>query len=332
MLFRFLATTAAVVLLAAPSTLAGGRNPASVGIFPVHRSGPGYLSVVSLTNINTNPAFETLVHYEYVNIVPNQVNKFLPLACIVFDRIELLTPADTFSTLTRCHNPTFGDQAGYLVVSAQDPNSFNVPWSFNNLVGSELVFNASGASYSLNMISIVSPIMPGLPTDMNGNGRLDFNTVEYEALPDKLYIDSYLAVVDSHLVLGNLTGGTNAINTVLFSVWNDNEFPLSATVQFKCWFDCPLDQVSPLFTQAFLANNTPDDPAELDLNCDGTNDFETGWAIIESIDVSEPGGTFIDSDGAMFGAITAGGGTGIPGGHNLWESIETQANGVFLEP
>ena len=49
MLFRFLATTAAVVLLAAPTTLANGRNPGSVGIFPIHQSGPASLTIVSLT-------------------------------------------------------------------------------------------------------------------------------------------------------------------------------------------------------------------------------------------------------------------------------------------
>ena len=57
----------------------------------------------------------------------------------------------------------------------------------------------------------------------------------------------------SELALINLTGGPLDINTVYFSVWNDNEFAMSATRPFNCWFNCPLAQISPLFTQAFLA-------------------------------------------------------------------------------
>jgi hypothetical protein len=61
-------------------------------------------------------------------------------------------------------------------------------------------------------------------------------------------------------------------------------------------------------------------------------DLETGWARIDSINVSNAGGGFIAADGALLGSITAGPLKAINGGHLLWESTATQTNGSFLEP
>jgi hypothetical protein len=284
-------------LVPVAATGPGGRHPGSVGVFTVHRSGAQpedggtFFTILSVTNTATDPATpadpggSTNVRYEYVNVVPDPADPFVPLACSTFDRVEFLTPADTLSVLTSCHNATApGGQQGYVVVSAEDPSLFGTPWSHNHLVGSELVVTGSGGMYSLNMVSLPSPVADGDPTDLPDvagnppNGRLDFNGVEYAALPDELLIDSFVALAGSQLALLNLTGGAKAVNTVKLTVWNDDEFPLSATRAFACWFDQPLVAVSPLFSEGFLANNTPNDPQELDVNCDGLGDFETGWA------------------------------------------------------
>jgi hypothetical protein len=277
------------------------------------------------------------VHYEYVNVTPSPTEgPFLPQACTIFDRVEFLTPADTLSVLTNCHNAAApGGQQGYLMVSAQDPSVFDTDWSHNDLIGSELVVNSSGGMYEVAMVSFASPIDDGEPTDLPdsssgvSNGNLDFNGLEYAALPDQVYIDSFIAFAGSHLTLANFTGGLSARNTLQISAWNDNEFPLSATRVFACWFDQPLQVVSPLFTNAFLSQNTPDDPGELDVDCNGTGDIETAWARIDSLGVSYPFGGQIATDGAVLGAVTAGPASMINGGTLLWESPQTQANGSF---
>jgi hypothetical protein len=69
-----------------------------------------------------------------------------------------------------------------------------------------------------------------------------------------------------------------------------------------------------LFTQNFLAS-TPDDPNELDLNCDGQNDFETGWIRIEALVAN---GTFGSTpDPPILGAVVGGPFT-LEGGRLLW--------------
>ncbi len=323
--------------------LAGGREPGSLLVFPIHRSGttasvvPGaaaFFSVLSVTNTNLQPATilslggSTNVHFNYVNVDRNYANQFRPYGCFIFDRVEALTPADTVSVLTSCHNATFGSQEGYVVVYAENPSLFQTAWSHNHLLGDELVVASSGITYSMEAVALKSPVAAGQATDLNTNGMRDFDGAEYEQLPDRLYISSFLAIAESALTLINFTGTDHDVNRVLFSVWNDYEFPLSATIEFNCWFEARLSSISTLFTDSFLSS-TPNDPSTLDLSCDGVDDVETGWAIIQSLGVRNAGGTLIAADGAMLGAITTGVGGVINGGRLLGESVAKQANGAF---
>lgn len=323
--------------------MAGGREPGSLLIFPIHRSGsqasvtPGgqaFFTVLSVTNTNLQPATilslggSTNVHFNYVNVNRNPFNQFRPYGCYVFDRVEALTPADTMSVLTGCHNATFGSQEGYVVVYAENPALFQTPWSHNHLLGSELVVSSSGIVYSLDAIALKSPVAAGQATDLNNDTARNFDGAEYEQLSDKLYISSFIAIADSALTLINFTGTDQDVNRILFSVWNDYEFPLSATLDFNCWFEARLSSCSTLFTDSFLSL-TPNDPHDLDLNCDGGDDIETGWAIIQSLGVRNAGGVLISPDGALAGAITTGVGTAIAGGRLLGESVAKQANGSF---
>lgn len=321
----------ASITLAATS-LAGGRNPGSALIYPIHRSGQGNFTVLSVTNTNLLPATQTSlggttnVMFEYLNTIPNPADPQLPLGCFVTDRVEQLTPADTLSVLTTCHNAA--SAAGYVVVTAQNPNLFKTAWSWNYLIGTEMVLTPLGGSYTISAIPFTSPLAEKAATDLDNDIELDFNGAEYEALPDVLYIPNFIAAAGSSLTLLNLTGGTQHTATIHFDIWNDNEFPMSSTKMFRCWFEQPLTNVSPVFSEAFLANNTPDDPSELDINCDNVGDLETGWARIDGLYASSSAESIPDP--ALLGAITGGPIGNINGGDLLWESTERQTNGDFL--
>lgn len=326
--YRSLLALALTSFALAPAATAGGRNPGSLLVYPVHRSGGMFFTIACVTNTNINPSSGgTNAHFEYVNITLGD-DAFHPRNCVVFDRVEFLTPADTLCVLTTCHNATFNSQEGYLVVTAEDPRQFNYPWSYNYLVGSELVISGSGVTYQMNAIPFKSSRDERTRTDVDWDGDKEFDGNEYEGIPDRLIVDSFIALMGSQIALINMTGSDKDINTLLFSVWNDNELPLSTTHEFNCWFDQPLRLVSPLFSDAFL-KGLPNAGSELDVTCDGVGEFETGWAIIDSIDVSTQGGSYVSSDGAILGSITAGPATGIAGGHLLWESEAKQFNGKF---
>ena len=177
-----------------------------------------------------------LAHFQYFNVVKNPANAFQPLNCVDFDTTQYLTPADTFVCLTSCHNATTAEgQEGYVVVKATDPSKFNVAWDFDYLVGSEIVINASGATYGLNAIPYCSHVGFKNPTDVSPkNGLCDLDGTEYEQGEDVLIIPSFVALLESQLCLVNLTGDARDLNTVYFSIWNDMEIPLSATLVFNC--------------------------------------------------------------------------------------------------
>ena len=333
----------------APDAIADGRNPGSLLVYPVHRSGgienTLAFTIVCVTNteyrmLQTPGSFggSTTAHFQYFNVVANtsgvQDAEFFPLNCVEFNAREFLTPADTVCVLTSCHNQVPGGNLvteGYLVVKAENPAFFGQAWSFNYLIGSEIVINAQGAIYGLNAIPFSSPQRFQSATDVNFNGRCELDGREYEAAPDQLYIPSFLAVNESQLALVNLTGDARDINTVFISAWNDMEVPLSATRPFNCWFDEPLTKVAPFFDPVKLALQA-NDPTELDIDCDNDDDFETGWAILDSIDVSTGAGFPVDSDGVLLGSITAGAGTALGSGDLLWESVALQSNGVVFTP
>ncbi|MCA8941334.1 MAG: hypothetical protein KDB80_02135 [Planctomycetes bacterium] len=339
-----LATAALAVVSLAPDVLADGRKPGSALFFPVHRSGGAWFTVLNVSNTATDPATPTSfgggtnAHFEYVNVQPNPnaainpLDKFMPVGCTIFDRVEYLTPADQISVLTTCHNAFGGSgQEGYVVVSAEDPGRpMGGSWSHNFLIGSEIVMSAGGVTYMINAIAVGTFHLPTVPINASPlPGHLQFDDVFYNKLPDYLMSD-FIGVANSQLALINLTGGPNIENTVFFEVYNDNELPLSATLRFRCWFDCPLSSVSPLFTEANLAN-FPNDPQELDIDCDGAGDLETGWFRIRSTGTWYPGGQQHSADGVILGSITAGHGS-VRGGHLLWESEAQQDNGTFRLP
>ncbi|MCA8941584.1 MAG: hypothetical protein KDB80_03410 [Planctomycetes bacterium] len=332
--FLLAASLAALAISpAATAQCAEARKPGSVLIYAGHNSAPQSFTIISVTNSNQSPQTPTAfggsvrVHFEYVNTVFNAQNPFCPHDCVVFDRHEFLTPADTMSVLTACHNATSpGVDTGYVVLSAQDPSGFDIDICHDYLLGSMMTFNASGMFYSLNAIPVQCAAGPdGTPTDINGNGQLDFDGVEYLCLADQVMIESFIAVPRTRLCLINLTGTCQDINQLYFSIYNDNEFPLSATLDFKIWFDRPLNEVSPAFEGSFLAN-VPNDPEELDVFCNGNGLLETGWVSIQSVGVVTAGGQQIAPDGVVVGCITS----GIGGDALLWSTTVPQNNGTFI--
>ncbi|MCA8943628.1 MAG: hypothetical protein KDB80_13775, partial [Planctomycetes bacterium] len=274
-----------------------------------------------VTNTNATPMTPTSfggstnVHFEYYNMRPNPADPFRPLDCAVFDRVEFLTPADTLCVLTSCHNATFGPQEGYVVVTAQSPYVFDEDWCFDHLIGSELVVNASGVVFALNAAAFRCVVPPAAPCP----GVQPCNGDMYERLPSVLMADSFLALAGSQLAMISGSSEPTDVRHLYFEVWNDNEIALSATRRFNCWFDQPLTVVSPLFSNAFLAS-TANAPDELDINCDGIGDVETGWFRVRTTAITNPDGTPAQTDDVgILGAITAGVSRQIDGGRLLWQ-------------
>jgi len=323
-------TTAALALSAlaalAPSALADGREPGSVLVYPIQESGllsPLLFTIVNVTNTNRVGSGETDVHFEYVNVSQSQT-PFLFANCNIADRVETLTPADTLSVLTSCHNGA-AKTLGYLVVSARNPELVDTYWSFNHLIGSEQIVSIGGGIYGLNALPFVSPLPQGTDTDLDQDGKRDFDGSEYEGIADELYIDSFIGVLAGDLILLTFLGGEYLVN-VNFIIYNDDEFQLSGQHSFACWTRTPLSAISGYFTEAGLLT-TANDPGELDLDCGGLQDVETGWAIVRPISALSITSSAI-ANPAVLGALSNDD-TPFMNARELWESVAKQFNGEF---
>ena len=124
---RPLAKLSAAALAAAslaPAAAADGRQPGSVLIYPIHRSGGAFFTVVSVTNRNTTPATPfsfggtTKVMFQYVNTVANPADSQLPLDCVVVDRVAG-APFGVRGRVLRLTSPLRPGDAGGPVIDAK---------------------------------------------------------------------------------------------------------------------------------------------------------------------------------------------------------------------
>jgi hypothetical protein len=281
------ASTALAILGLTSTALAGDRNPGSLLVFPEFDNRAGDLTILTVTNTNTDFSHNqqtnlangaVKVHFIYVGRFDSLGN---PIPCLEFDREILLTPGDTFTFSTRSHNPLH--QQGFMYAYAKHPTTGEAI-DFDYLIGNGMFLSGINAiDYSTNPISL-----NGIcdRTDVDGDGNRDLDGIEYEQLPDEILIPRFLSVVGGggesaaglrgDLILLGLSGGAQFDTIADFLVYNDNEEVFSAQRQFRCWERVPLDVISGVFLQSFLAttNHAANEPL-------GATTRESGWIRID---------------------------------------------------
>ena len=306
----------ACLLSLAPALQAQAPSPGSALIFPVHDS-RSLLTVVSVTNTNLQTGGEVRATFRYVNAEPSN-DPLKAQHCSTVYRGEYLTPGDTISVLTACHDVP--DSHGFLVVSARHPTG-GYAYAHDHLVGSTLIVHPEGSAFTIQPYSFRAVAPAGSPTDADLDGMLDFDGTEYESMPRYLFADSFLAASSARLTLMHLSSDLDADVAVKLDIQNDNEFPLSITFTFRCWFELPLSELSGIFSQVFLVS-TPNDPDEFDINCDGVGELETGWFRVKPLIATN--GITTNLEPPALGALTAGP-FDAEGGRVLWGSGTTPA-------
>jgi hypothetical protein len=254
------------------SALAGGRNPGSLLLYPEFDNRAGVVTIFTVTNVNTaDDAVDVLTEIVYVGKY-NQAGA--NLNCAEFNREILLTPGDTFTFLTKAHNPN--QAQGYAFLFAKAGTGPTAPIVYNWLTGNAMTVDGlTSFEYAVNPVSYAG-IGNGIITDLDGDGHKDMNGCEYEANPDTLLFPRFMGqggVINSDLILIGLSGGTQFDTTVDFLIFNDNEEVFSSEHTFRCWERVPLLEISGIFGQEFLKNYTNHDPNEIF----GASFLESGW-------------------------------------------------------
>jgi hypothetical protein len=274
----FLPLAAAVFAFASTAQAGVVDNPASLLLYPEYDSNPGVLTLLTVTNTNSSATTGTVeAHFIFVN----EVN------CGEFNRSEILTPNDTFTTVAGPYNPNA--QRGYVYVYARNRQTHRAI-SFNYLIGIESTLNGlEQFNYSFNPFNFRAIGAEGTLTDVDNDGVRDLNGVEYEAAPAEIQIPNFLgqtAARISNLILINLAGNLpTTTTTVNFLVYNNEEDTFSAQYTFDCWAKVPLLTINGVFSNSFLATSGDGllDTAGLGITPGphpvtlGAPSLETGW-------------------------------------------------------
>ncbi len=289
--YGFAAAAALSMGLVAGSAQAQPRQlePASLMIFPFYVSTEGTGTVVNVTNTNDDREYcpdedfragDVVAHYVYVDGVTWRE----------FDRFEPLTPGDTLSVIVADHNPDSG--SGFLVVAALDPVTLE-KIDFDYLIGSaivvesELSFMWQYEPYGFLGAADVETQegCSRIFTDADlgdADGAADFDGIEYDFFPSKLFIDSFFQEsgnFGNSLVLLS-TAGQDYENEVNFLIWNNNEQKFSRNVKFVCWMQSPLSGISQIVRRL---GGRPDE-------------LQTGWASIEGARVLDRSGNPVPNE------------------------------------
>ena len=292
--------------------------PASLLIHPEFDNTPGHATLITVTNTNLDPS-DGLIFVRFVYVAGD--------TCLELDRLEALTPGDTFTALSTFHDPQL--DRGYCYVYAVDNPGMQTAVAFDHLIGSATQLDAFAAfQYEVQPFAFRAIGSQGTPTDVNANERQDLDGLEYEQCFDELRIPRFHGQaapnVESHLVLLNLTGALAFDSFVDFLVWNDNQVVLSQQWGFRCWTKLPLMTIGQSFGNEFLKDATDHDLDEPI----GAPAIENGWVRVDgnvavSDDCSVP-------DPAILGLLIE-----RVGGSNPTASLPfvvgTQANGSLIE-
>lgn len=256
-------TTAALLAGLAASAQADNRA-GSLLVFPEFNNEIGIQQLFTITNTSATDA----VTVEIVYIDGDD--------CTEFNRNIELTPRDTFSFLTKAHNPQM--ERGYAYAFAKE-SAVGEPINFDYLVGSSTSISLL-PHYSTNPFVFQGAGAEGTTTELNGDDLRNLDGVEYSQAPDRIVIPRFYGQslqFQSKLYLIGLTGGARFATTVDFLIFNDNEEVFSSEYTFECWERVDLTDITSLVTLDFLQNGTNHDMDEVL----GLSRVETGWMILD---------------------------------------------------
>jgi len=216
---------------------ASQESPGSCLLFPYYDTTGSTISFHSIQNVGSQTVAVRLVFVNGVTCEPK-------------DAYIDLTPMDTFTFCA--HGVLHGWETGFLyayVVQKKGHAHSEVDYDF--LVGQEFVLGKWGHEdvyFSLNAVSF-----QGLKVVQDGKIHLDGN--EYTLAPKSLHFPRFFgqeALINSRLILINLTGGKYFQAAVRYYIYNDNEIVFTSTGLIDCFEVIPLTSVSPAFQKSFL--------------------------------------------------------------------------------
>jgi hypothetical protein len=210
----------------------------------------------------------------------------------------------------------FESAQGFSYVYAVDGPFSEAEIDYDYLIGQELVWSTDEGDAPQYVVHFAINAVAFQALDVNGDGLLELDGVEYTLAPAKLFFPRFFGQPDlganghpfrSWLIFVNLTGGKFFSVTTKFLIFNDNEKPYSKTKQFPCWYRSYLNEVSGVFENSFLVDTDHDEDEPV-----GFEDLiETGWfymygeqAYYDTLTIDNPSiyAVLVEAIGKEFGS------------------------------
>lgn len=261
-------------------------QPGSSLVFPLVDNRPGHGTMVSVTNLLDDDRAcpdrdarrgDVLLQYLYVDAETQDE----------FERYEFLVPGDTLSVLTERTASEL--EVGYLVVSAFDPVDPTRAIQYDHLMGSAIIAQA-GPNF---MFSYTPYAFLGRPnrdapdpcerrrTDVDGDGRPDFDGSEYSLFPREIVVESF---IEEKGVFGNTltlltTSAPEHVAELHVRFRNNVGTRYDEWFEFSHWWTGSLGEVSEV-ASSLLGNRH-----EL-----GFREVETGWVSFRGVRIVDSSG------------------------------------------
>jgi hypothetical protein len=272
-------------------------QPASALVYPLFDSTPNRGTLITVTNtlagglaggnVTCGNGFrqgDVCLIYTYFGFDQSR------LFCREFNIPECLTPGDTLTVFADQHNPEM--EIGWLWVEARDPETFEAI-DFDYLIGSAIVVDTL-TDFLFQYHPYGFRGLPGeggdgedacgrLFTDLDEDGRADFDGEEYDFWPRKLLLDEFFQEGGVPPFRNELTLASCDVDhrdrddtSVSALIWNNREVRFSRSFSFECFFRAPLSSISN------IARNLNGDPNELVSNAGRV--LQAGWLELTASD------------------------------------------------
>jgi hypothetical protein len=160
---------------------------------------------------------------------------------------------DTLNTTVPTPPCPMGFLIGWVV------NSLGQPIKFDALIGDAVIRESTTAAAAYNAIPIkaADTLMTFQTTDVNGNGKLDFDGNEYQGVSGTIFgnvrydLPLFATNVSTSLTLLTLDVLSNLPNNPVYvnlNFYNEFETLHSTSTHFACWEEVALSQIDPGLT------------------------------------------------------------------------------------